>query len=264
MLMALARMMQGYKPKLQRSIVFVAFGAEEMGLLGSSEFISQPLFDLKKITAMINFDMVGRLNPENPVLSVGGVGTAAEFAALLDRHAQNRSFTAGYSAEGYGPSDHAVFYAQDIPVLYFSTGVHGDYHTPDDRPEKINMHGAEEVARFVADIIAELAGGSVRLTFTEAGPKERNPHGYGLQVKLGIMPDFTDTSAKGLRIGGVTKGAPAYNGGLLRGDIITALDGKTVENIYDYMERLKAFSPGQTISVDILRGTEAKVFLIQL
>jgi aminopeptidase YwaD len=262
--MALARAMRMLKAPLKRSVIFVAFSAEEMGTLGSSWFISHPLIDIKKIVLMLNFDMVGRMNADNPVLCIGGTGTAAEMDKILTEHTKGKSYKTAFSTEGYGPSDHSVFYAANIPVLYFNTGAHMDYHTPQDDANLINYMGIKEVITLADEIILDLAGRSKTLKFTEAGPKSKSENGYGTKVRLGIMPDFANTEVKGVGVGGVTPGGPAAHGGLLKGDVIIALNGKKVENIYEYMDRIKTFTLGQTISVDVMRGTEKKIFLIQL
>ena len=158
-----------------------------------------------------------------------------------------------YSPEGFGPSDHAAFYAENITVFFISTGAHEDYHTPDDDWERINYEGEKEFW-IGSQLVTTLANRDEHLTFLEAGPKEQQGRaGYRFKVTLGIMPDFTSTVEGGLGVGGVKKDGPAYKGGILKGDVITAIDGKQVNDIYDYMNRLKKLQPGQVISVDVLR-----------
>jgi aminopeptidase YwaD len=249
---------------IKRSVLFIAFGAEESGLLGSQYFVNNPLVDLKQIKAMLNFDMVGRLDKESGQLSVGGTGTSTEWEGILADYQDDNGIKMAFSKEGFGPSDHASFYAQDIPVLFFNTGVHDDYHTPADDVEFINSQGQENITKIGADIVFNLATRSENLHFQEAGPKKRTSSRGGLKVRLGIMPGFASTENNGLKVEGVTKDGPAEKAGLLKGDLIIAINGGKIQNIYDYMNRLKKFSPGDRISVDVIREDQKKVFIIDL
>lgn len=246
-----------------RSIVFIAFGAEEMGLVGSKYFVENPPVDLDNVVAMINFDMIGRLK-EDKSIAIGGTGTSEETEDILDQLKARTSLKLNYSKEGYGPSDHAAFYTAGIPVFFISTGAHSDYHTPMDRAEFINATGQVEVLEFTAGLIGELASRDERLAFKEAGPTSRSRSGYSFKVTLGIMPDFTGSSNDGLRVDAVRPDGPAHRGGMKKGDRIVAMDGKPVENIYDYMGRLKQFESGQTITVDVIRNGKKEVLLITL
>jgi len=250
-----------YEKNNRRPILFVAFTAEEFGLIGSRAFVAEPPFNLKKASAMFNFDMVGRLDSAKE-LTIGGVGTAVESNALIDSLVHG--FKLKISKEGYGPSDHASFYGENIPVIYFSTGVHDQYHTPNDTYDRINITGEQLIVENAYLLIREVANRSKKLTYQESGPKTGASGRTDLKVTLGIIPDFAGTGKDGMRIDGVTPGKPAAKAGLLKGDIIIAIDGKKVGSIYDYMARMKAYSPGQIISVDVMRGAEKKVFLVTL
>ncbi len=218
--------------------------------------------DLKKVRAMFNFDMVGRLDTASNALSISGTGTSAESEEILGR--LNPGFSLAFSGEGFGPSDHASFYMENIPVFYFSTGAHADYHTPGDIPGKINTDGISRVADYAWKVALEVANRNEPLTFREAGSKMQRSRGGRFKVTLGVMPDYAGLEKHGMRVDAVTKDKPAYRAGMVKGDIITAIDGKPVGNIYDYMNRLKTFIEGQTISVDILRDGEHKVLIVQL
>lgn len=257
----LAEKLAGEK-KNRRSVLFVAFGAEEMGLIGSKAFVNEPPVSTEKMVAMFNFDMVGRLDSVSNALSFGGTQTAKETEELINR--LNPGFNLAFSGEGVGPSDHASFYLQDIPVFFISTGAHSDYHTPYDSAEAINYEGTKQVAEFATLLIREVADRDGTLTFQEAGAKFQRSRGGRFKVSLGIMPDYAGLEDRGLRIDAVTKGKPADLGGMQKGDIITAIDGKKVGNIYDYMSRLQSLEAGQTISVDIIRDEKHTVLLIQL
>lgn len=257
----LAEKLAGEK-KNKRSIIFAAFGAEEMGLIGSKAFVNNPPVQTEKMVAMFNFDMIGRLDSVSNALSIGGTQTATESEEILNK--LNTDFKLAFSGEGVGPSDHASFYLQNIPVFFISTGAHSDYHTPNDNAESINYSGMKKVTEFSYLLIQEIASRDSVLTFQEAGAKFQRSRGGRFKVSLGIMPDYAGLEDRGLRIDAVTKGKPADLGGLKKGDIITAIDGKKVGNIYDYMNRLQSLEAGQTISVDIIRDEKETVVIIQL
>jgi aminopeptidase YwaD len=262
--MELAELLASGEVPLKRSVVFIAFDGEELGLLGSRYFVEHPLIDMKSVVAMINFDMIGRLKQDNPAVLVGGTGTSLESEDILN-NLDTSLIKLRFSPEGFGPSDHAAFYAENITVFFFSTGAHEDYHTPDDDWDRLNYDGEKELLEMGSQLVINLANRDELLTFREAGPKQQEGRGgYRFKVTLGIMPDFTATVEGGLGVGGVKKDGPAYRGGILKGDIITAMDGKQVNDIYDYMNRLKKFQPGQVISVDILRNGQKEILIIQL
>jgi len=247
----------------KRSLIVVAFSAEEMGLLGSRYFVKNLPVPKEKVVAMLNFDMIGRLN-EKQSISVGGTGTAKEWDSILNRFSAGSGLALALSPEGFGASDHASFYAENIPVLFFSTGAHADYHTPMDVWNKVNFQGMIQVLAFGDTLLTRLLNSTEKLTFQEAGPKERSGGRRGFKVTLGIMPDFTSTETDGLGVGGVTKGAPAERAGMLKGDKIVGLNGMPVTTIYDYMNRLKQLKPGQRVNVDVVRNGEKLVLIVDL
>lgn len=248
--------------ELRRSIVVVAFGAEEMGLIGSKYFVENPIIDLDKVVAMFNFDMIGRLNDDRSV-AFGGTGTSKETEDLLNKYLEIHEMKGSFSTEGFGPSDHAAFYAEDIPVFFISTGAHSDYHTPQDDIELINFEGQKSLSDLSFDLVMDVANRDEALTYQEAGAKTRSTR-MNFKVTLGIVPDFTSSENNGLGVGGVRADGPADKGGMQKGDVITALDGMEVTNIYDYMARLKKLESGQIITVDVMRDGEKVVLLVQL
>lgn len=265
MVLELARVMGKSVQKPRRSILFVTFTGEEMGLIGSKYFIDHPPVNLKKITAMFNFDMVGRFDLSKNAISVSGTRTSAEADSILVLSEEGLSFKVTHSPDGYGPSDHASFYSSDIPVFYFTTGVHTDYHTPADDADKLDIQSEQKIGRWVLDLIHRVDLMPHQLTFRESGKKESSGRGgRKLKMTLGIMPDFAGTEKKGLRIDGVTKEGPADKGGLHKGDIITGINGLPVGNIYEYMSRLQKLKQGMTISVEIIRNEKEQVLLVQL
>ena len=248
--------------KNKRSIIFATFGAEEMGLIGSNAFTAKPPVKTSEMVAMFNFDMVGRLDPATKVLSIGGTQTSKETEELLSKY--NTGFELALSPEGVGPSDHTSFYLQNIPVFFVSTGAHPDYHTPFDDADRINYEGTQKVAEYAYLLVENVANRETDLTFQEAGPKFQRKSGGRFKVTFGIMPDFAGAEKRGLRVDAVTKGKPADKAGMKKRDIITAIDGKKVGGVYDYMGRLKTLEIGQQVSVDIIRDEKETVLIVNL
>lgn len=264
MMLELAEKFAKTKGSHKRSIICIGFTGEEMGLLGSKYFTENPVIDLKKVNAMINLDMVGRLRETN-VLQISGVGTAEGFKNLVYSATDTTVIKPALSEEGYGPSDHSAFYGKNIPVLFYTTGAHLDYHTPDDIADSINYNGMINISSLVYSMSSRLASDPEKLNFNESGPKiEEGRPARRKGVTLGIMPDFAGNIKNGLRADFVTPGKPAALGGMKKGDIITAINGKPVNNIQDYMFRMGQLKHGETISVEILRDGKKEVLLIQL
>ncbi len=259
----IAEKLAANKESLKRSVIVMAFGAEELGLLGSKYFTEHPLVDLDKIMAMINVDMVGRLK-DTEELMVGGTGTSEEAPTILEVLVKDTGLKLAMSPNGFGPSDHASFYIENISVFFFSTGAHEDYHTPLDVISEINFEGLKKLDDFVYDVSVELINRDSALVFQEAGPKQESGPRRRKGIRLGIMPSFTQTDNTGLGVDGVTPGGPAALGGILKGDKIVAIEGNPVTNIYDYMARMAKLEFGQTITVDFIRDGEKQVLLIQL
>jgi hypothetical protein len=252
------------KQEHQRSIIFVAFTGEEMGLLGSKYFVENMGIDPKTVNLMVNLDMVGRMKEGNGV-QVGGVGTAAGLRDSVFALADTTLLSLSFTEEGYGPSDHSSFYGKEIPVLFITTGAHLDYHTPDDTSDKLNYAGMVRIGDLFTEVISAAANDSTRLSFREAGPMAP-VQGMNRRrgITLGIMPDFAGNVKEGLRADFVTPGKPAAQGGMQKGDVIIAIDNKPVNNIQDYMFRLSQLKAGQMITVDVIRNDKREVLLIQL
>ena len=264
MMLELAEKFARTKGSHKRSIICIAFTGEEEGLLGSKHFTDEPGIDLTKVNAMINLDMVGRLNETNN-LQISGVGTATGLKDLIYSKSDTTVIKLTLSDEGYGPSDHSSFYGKNIPVLFYFTGAHLNYHTPQDTWDKINYKGMVKISGLIFNVAEALASSNDRLQFKEAGPKvETVRYGRRKGVTLGIMPDFAGNVKNGLRADFVTPGKPAALGGMKKGDIITAINAKPVNNIQDYMFRMGQLKHGQTISVEVLRNDKKVVLLIQL
>jgi len=265
MLLELAEKLAANPESHKRSIIVAAFSGEEMGLLGSKNFVENQDFDLKKVNAMVNLDMVGRLT-DSTKLQIGGVGTAEPFRKIIYESCDTVKLRLALAEEGYGPSDHASFYGKDIPVLFLSSGAHLDYHTPADTWDKINYEGMVSISDMAFRIISDLANSDSKLIFKEAGPKLATGRGVSRRkgVTLGIMPDFAGNVTNGLRADAITPGKPAAIGGMKRGDIIISINGKSVNNIQDYMFRMGQLKFGETISIEVIRNGKIEVLLIQL
>lgn len=263
-LLELAEKWAAERQKPRRSLLFIAFSGEELGLLGSKYFVNHPVIDLSRVQLMINLDMVGRLNPESRAITCGGSGTAAGLGDLVQRLATPYNLQVGLSPEGYGPSDHASFYGKDIPVLFFWTNISAEYHTPDDDAFRINAPGEQAVTQLAFDVSREVADRADRLVFQEAGPKAPPANMRRFKVTLGIMPDFATTGTKGVRADAVMPDRPAARAGMKKGDIIVAMEGKPVADIYEYMNRLADFHVGQRISIEVLRNGVKQILIVEL
>ena len=251
---------RGTKPA--RTIVLVAFSGEELGTLGSSFFVQHAVPQpIDSLYAMLNLDMVGRMR--NARLLALGSATAKEFPALLDSLNNPPRFDLRASGDGWGPSDHAVFYAARRPVLHFFTDLHDDYHRSTDDWEKLNVTGIAQVAQFVADLGWALANRTGALTFVDAPRPQATTGGTGggYGAYLGTIPDMTGGgSPDGVRITGVRAGSPAEQAGLKAGDVITAIGAKRVVNLFDMTDALRAHQPGDTVVIVTKReGAERRV-----
>lgn len=246
-LIELARIFAAQRPKLKRTLVFIAFGGEEEGLLGSNYYVNHPLVPLNKAVAMINMDMIGRMRDRK--LSIGGVGTATEWRQVIGQ----TDFALTLNEDGYGPSDHSSFYMKQVPVLFFFTGAHNDYHKPSDTFEKINYNDEARILSLVARIIRDVDAADKRLTYMTA--KSEPQRGGGFRVYLGTIPNYADTT-DGLLLDGVRDDSPAAKAGLQAGDRIVKIGNRDVKNVYDYTHALGEMKAGQEYVLEVVRGTE--------
>ena len=257
-------------PRLHRGLLFLAFSGEELGLLGSNYYVNNALLPNDKAVAMINMDMIGRVR-DNKVY-VGGTGTGTGFKALLDRLAQSSPLKLDYTdAGGYGSSDHTSFTAKQIPVLFFFSGLHGDYHKPSDTLDKIEPAQTARLLELVADTVTEIANAPDRPQFVKVaapgGPQAagtgeaKKSSGYG--PYFGSIPDFAEPP-KGVRFSDVREGSPAAKAGLRAGDILVEFDGKPIGNLYDFTYALRGKQVGDIVKVKVLRGAEEVEASVQL
>ena len=253
-ILELARVISENRGGLDRSVLFMAFAGEELGLFGSNHFVNYPTIELENAVAMLNFDMIGRLN--NNRVFVGGVGTSPDFESLLDRFNEPIGLTLDYSESGSGSSDHTSFNIKNIPVLFFFSGLHSDYHRPSDTSEKINAEGARNVLMLAYNMIDHLAGAVERPLYTEvleARPVSGSGGGYG--PYFGSIPDFRD-DLNGVLFADVRAGSPAGKAGFGAGDLMVEFGGQAIQNLYDFTYALRAHKPGDVVVVVVERGGE--------
>ena len=254
-LLELARRFAARKDRVGRRIVFVAFTGEERGLFGSLYYCDKPPFAMKDTVAMLNMDMLGRLRPDDKTkkdrITIGGVGSAKNFEKLLDDANAKLGFQIDKVKSGTGPSDHTSFYLAKVPVYFFFTGDHPEYHTPKDKPETINFEGILKVANMVDDLTTIISTAKDRPEYVAGvgGSMSGGPSG----PKLGLMPRYDDAETKGMEVAGVVPGGAAEIAGLKKGDRITAIAGKPVKNVQDYMKAMSGLKRGEEVELTIER-----------
>jgi hypothetical protein len=233
--------------------LFVAFSGEELGLFGSKYFVEHPPIDLRTVNYMVNMDMIGRLNDSTHGLTIGGYGTSPAWNTALTGMRDQKFFTLHLDSSGTGPSDHTSFYRKDIPVLFFFTGIHTDYHKPGDDYDKINYPGELQVVKFIYGVVEGLdRKGRLAFTKTREIQQGSSPR---FSVTLGILPDYT-FSGSGVRADGVSEGRPAQGAGMQAGDIILQLGDYPVSSLENYMEALGKFKKGDKTVVRYKRGND--------
>lgn len=245
-----------YDALRQNNYLFIHFSGEELGLYGSKYFVEHPYMDIGKINYMLNMDMIGRLN-DSSTLTVGGIGTSPLWGQVLPA-ANTYSLNIKIDSSGNGPSDHTSFYRKDIPVLFFFTGLHSDYHKPTDDIEKINFTGETKIIDYILDVIVN-TGNKGKLAFTKTREQVMGTTRY--KVSVGIMPDYT-FSGQGVRADGVIDGRPAQKAGMQTGDVIIQLGDFPVTGLESYMQALNKFDKGQTTTLTVKRGNEVKALQV--
>jgi len=247
---------------LKRSIIFVAFSGEELGILGSTYMTNNFPVDIKNVIAMLNMDMIGRLNEENS-LTIIGAGTSSMWKELLNQK-NSYGFKLGMNDGGSGGSDHQSFSNKNIPVLFFFTGTHSDYHKPSDDSEKINFEGEAKVANYVFDIALALDKLDKRPEYVKVEEPAARPGGGGkTRVTVGTVPEF-GYNGNGYKLSGVTDGSPAAKAGMKTGDIIVKFGPKTVGNIYDFMYAVQDYKAGDKVDIVALRDGKEMTFNVEL
>jgi Peptidase family M28/PDZ domain/PA domain len=255
------------QPKPKRGILFLTFAGEELGLLGSEYYVNHPTLPLEKAVAMINMDMIGRIREGKIYLS--GTGTGSTFPKLIDDVKPPAPLQVDLAEKaGYGASDHTSFTTKGVPVLFFFSGLHADYHKPSDTADKIDSADAAKLLDYIAQLVTHLENDPrpqyIRVPEPSASPLGSGG-GSGYGPNFGSIPDFNEPP-KGVRFADVRDGTPAAKAGLKAGDILIEFDGKEIGNLYDFTYALRAHKPGDLVLVKVLRGDqqiEAKVLLTE-
>jgi len=267
-LLDIATMIAQSKQQFNRGIVFIAFTGEEYGMIGSTHYVNHPTFPLDKTIAMLNLDAVGRMN-ENKLI-IFGIGTATEWERIVNGSNQKHQFELALKKDGNSPSDHAIFYTKQVPVLHFFTGANEDYHKPSDDAFKINFAGLNRITAMVRDIAEYLADRTEPLTYSTEGnvqhvamsPKKKDNDGKA--PWLGSIPDFSYQKGDGLRLGGVMNGSPAEKAGLREGDLIIKIDDVQIKSVYELHHVLQNHAAGDEISIIFLRWGERMIVQLTL
>ena len=251
-MLELARIFAAKRASLSRSIVFIAFAAEEEGTLGSLQFTKNPTVPMDAVEAMVNLDMVGRLRDDK--LDLHGIGTSPAWKPLVDKANEEAKLKLSFHPGGFGPSDHSSFYAAKKPVLFAFTGAHPDYHKPTDTADKIDAAGIERIVTFLTPVLAGVVNAPEKIAFTAVKEEVQPRASRNLRVWVGGIPDFSEEKA-GVGFSGVTAGSPAEKAGILAGDLLIKVGAKEIRNLYDYTYALQELKPGQKV-VLIVRRTE--------
>jgi Zn-dependent M28 family amino/carboxypeptidase len=261
-LLELARTLTERRKELNRSVVFLAFSGEELGLLGSAHYTKNPLWPLEKTAVMMNLDMIGR--PKDGKLTIGGMGTSPIFKEVIEAANKTANLKLSFQQSGYGSSDHSSFYVKDLPVLFFFSGLHADYHKPSDSAEKILYADAARVGELALGTAMTLANRDEKPQFVkvqEERPVGGGGGGYG--AYFGSIPDMGE-EVVGVKFADVREGSPAAKAGLKGGDVLIEFAGKPIKNLYDFTYALRAHRPGETVEVTVLRGQEKLTVPVKL
>jgi len=254
-LIELARLLKKSKsPK--SNYLFLAFSGEELGLYGSKFYVDNPTRPLDKVNYMINMDMVGRLNDSSKTITVGGFGTSPAWNEIL-YGVKKPGFNIKIDSSGTGPSDHTSFYRKNIPVLFFFTGLHSDYHRPSDDAARINYNGELQIVNYINAVVLK-SQDQGKLAFLKTREQQTSTSAR-FSVSMGIMPDYTYSGA-GVKVDGVSDGRPAIKAGIQTGDIVTQMGDYKVNSVEAYMQALGKFKKGDAIKVVVKRGAEEKTF----
>jgi hypothetical protein len=258
-LLELSEKFASIRNDLKRSIIFFAFSGEELGLLGSSYLVKNFPVPIENVVSMFNMDMIGRLKENN--LIVYGTGTSSNWKNILNEK-NNFDFKLTFNDEGFGPSDHAAFYGMKIPVLFFFTGTHNDYHKPSDDYDKINSEGQEKILKYIFEIAKEVVNGDQKPDYISVERKDTGRM-TSSRVWIGTIPDFAG-EVDGYKLSGVSEGSPAALAGLKAGDIIIKFGESKISNLYDFTYAIGNYKPGDKVKVVVKRGEEEKEFELEL
>jgi len=259
----LARLLAPLRGQLKRSILFIDFAGEELGLLGSAAWVKDPTRPLDKAVAMLNMDMIGRIKDDK--VYIGGVGTGSTFKSVLEQAQKDAPFKIEYSAGGYSSSDHTSFVIKKIPVLFFFSGLHSDYHKPSDTWDKINAPSAARLLDLIGNVALQLANApetpAFQVVAEDKPPAGGGGGGYG--PYFGSIPDFGQTE-NGVKFSDVKPNSPAAKAGLKAGDILIQFGEKPIKNLYDFTDALRSSKVGDVVEVKVLRDGQTVTASVKL
>lgn len=251
---------------LRRDVLFAAWSGEELGLLGSTHFVDALAMEghnanpheaagsiYPRIAACVNMDMVGRMDGK---LVLQGVGSSSVWAREIERRNVPVGLPITLQEDSYLPTDASVFFMRGVPILSAFTGSHDDYHTPGDTPDKLNYEGAADIARLMALVTRGLVSNETPPDYVAQSAPRQQGGKARLRAYLGTVPDYVEDDVKGVKLSGVTKGAPADEAGLQADDVIVELAGRKIENIYDYTYAIEALKVGEPVELVVQRGAE--------
>ena len=251
-LIELASLLKASKGR-NSNYLFIAFSGEEVGLNGSKHFIEHSPIDLKAVNYMVNMDMVGRLNESTKSLFISGIGTSPAWSQIFKVVDKKKTFNVKFDSSGTGPSDHTSFYRKDIPVLFFFTGLHTDYHKPTDDSDKINYTGELQILKYIISVI-ETSATKGRLAFSKTREQPIGPTA-SFNVTMGIMPDYS-FNGSGIKVDGISEGRPAQKAGIQLGDVIVQLGEHNTSSMEAYMQALSKYKKGDKAKVKYKRGND--------
>ena len=260
----IARLAAANRTRFPRSLVFITFAGEEVGLLGSMYYVNHPAFPLDQTVAMLNLDMVGRAGGR---IFVSGLDTAPELNGEVTAAAADLPLKVSVTGEGSavgGSSDNASFLLRQIPSIFFFSGLHADYHRPTDDWQKIDAEGGAAVASLAYALAERIAARPDRVTFVAPPPQDHTApassgSGPGYGPYFGSVPDFGDSDSSGVKFADVRADSPAGKAGFRKDDVLISFDGKPIKNLYDFTFALQAKHPGDKVEVIVLRqGKEVK------
>lgn len=259
----LARLLAPQRGQLKRSILFMDFAGEELGLLGSAAWVKDPTRPLAKAVAMINMDMIGRIKDDK--VYIGGVGTGSSFKSMLEQAQKDSPFKIEYSAGGYASSDHTSFVSKKIPVLFFFSGLHSDYHKPSDTWDKINAPSAARLLDLVGSVTVQLASASDAPAFQVVAEDKpiSGGGGGGYGPYFGSIPDFGQTE-NGVKFSDVKPNSPAAKAGFKAGDVLVQFGDKPIKNLYDFTDALRRSKVGDVVEVKVLRDGQPVTASVKL
>ena len=259
----LARLLAPCRGQLKRSILFMDFAGEELGLLGSAAWVNHPTRPLDKAVTMLNMDMIGRINTDK--IYIGGVGTGSTLKTILEQAQKDTPFKVEYSAGGYASSDHTSFVTKKIPVLFFFSGLHSDYHKPSDTWDKINAPSAARLLDMVGNVAVQLANAPDRPTFQVVAEDKPSggSSGAGYGPYFGSIPDFGQTE-NGVKFSDVKPNSPAAKAGFKAGDVLVQFGDKPIKNLYDFTDALRRSKVGDVVEVKVLRDGQPVTASVKL